>query len=230
VKAVFFDLDYTLYDQRQYLLGSLAAVAERIAASVGREASELTASLRAVWEREGTDCPDLFDRWLRAEGLLDPRHVRMCVETFHDFAPLEMEPFPSTLRVLEALRERYRTGIITDGHATMQRSKIAALGLAARVDRVFLPYEHRMKKPDPQIFRQVLREEGLEPHQMLYVGDHPIKDIMAASQAGLPTVRTLTGEFASLPDHPECLPTYRVEELSEVLLLVERAPVPPVAV
>jgi HAD superfamily hydrolase (TIGR01549 family) len=223
MKAVFFDLDYTLYDQRQFLLGSLAAVAERLAAQCERDPALLTTTLRDLWEQEGTDCPDLFNRWLTLVGLLDADHVRLCVEAFHGYAPAQMELFPSAHRVLRSLHDSYWTGIITDGHASMQRSKLAALGVEPLVHRVFLPHEHGMKKPDPRIFQRVLHEDGFLPHEAMYVGDHPIKDIMAASLAGLPTVRVLTGEFASLPDHPEHPPTHRVGDLGDVPRVVERA-------
>ena len=64
------------------------------------------------------------------------------------------------------------------------------LGLAAAVEpltlaeRVFASSELGWRKPAPQFFRAIERRLGLEPEQLLLVGDDPELDVAAARRAG----------------------------------------------
>ena len=61
VEAVFFDLDYTLYDQAEYMRGALRSVAEVVAREAPADGGVLTRSLLRLWQTLGTDHDRLFD-------------------------------------------------------------------------------------------------------------------------------------------------------------------------
>src|SRR5258705_404491 len=87
IKAVFFDLDYTLYDMEQYLRGAYRDVARSIAEAVSGDADSLLRSLWAVWRRVGSDYGRLFDDWLVENGLFSQSMLQRCIATFHAHRP-----------------------------------------------------------------------------------------------------------------------------------------------
>jgi putative hydrolase of the HAD superfamily len=42
-----------------------------------------------------------------------------------------------------------------------------------------------VEKPDPRIFRRATEGLGIGPSEAIYVGDHPIKDVLGAAATGL---------------------------------------------
>ncbi len=45
-----------------------------------------------------------------------------------------------------------------------------------------------VSKPDPFIFTHTVRQAGFEPNECVYIGDHPLNDIMGATRAGMTAV------------------------------------------
>jgi putative hydrolase of the HAD superfamily len=217
LQAIFFDLDYTLYDQGQYLRGSLRSVARAVAEGCGMDAAVLSESLLDSWEALGTDCPSLFDKWLDRHELLEPARVKLCVDTFHAHRPASLALYPGVGEMLKELKGKYFLGLITDGDVRMQQQKVEALGLGACFDLVVYVKQWSLSKPDPEIYRRVLRQTGHSESEMIYLGDHPVKDIVGARSAGLSAIRVLTGEFKSLPDDPLYPPSLRLAHVCEFL-------------
>ncbi len=53
-------------------------------------------------------------------------------------------------------------------------------------DSLVLSYEHKMMKPDPNFFYEMLKEEDIWPKEALFVDDGP-RNVAAASQMGMRT-------------------------------------------
>jgi HAD superfamily hydrolase (TIGR01509 family) len=73
-------------------------------------------------------------------------------------------------------------------------------------------------KPDPRVFRRALEQLGLQPHEVLHVGDSDIDDVKGAKAAGLRVAwLNRTGRHArpevSAPDH-------EIRDLTELLPLL----------
>jgi putative hydrolase of the HAD superfamily len=224
VEAVFFDVDYTLYDMAQYVRGALSNVAQDVAATCSGDRETLFASLWGKWREVGSDYGHLFDDWLRSHGLFAESRLRACIDVYHAHRPA-LSLYPGVDELLVDLRSRYCVGVITDGDLQRQRAKVHALDLEGKVDLIVYSAALSSSKPDAGIFRHGLRLAGVAPERSVYVGDHPIRDIAGARRAGMLGIRVLTGEFSELPDDPELRPTYRVDDLwhlPEVLAELER--------
>ena len=212
VEAVFFDVDYTLYDMAQYVRGAFSNVAQDVAASCSGDWETLFASLWGKWREVGSEYGHLFDDWLRSHDLFTESRLRACLEVYQAHQPA-LSLYPGVAELLVDLRSRYRVGVITDGNLQRQRAKVDALDLEGKVDLIVYSAALSLSKPDVGIFRYGLRLAGVAPERSVYVGDHPIRDIAGARRAGMLGVRVLTGEFSHLPDDPELRPTYRVDDL-----------------
>jgi putative hydrolase of the HAD superfamily len=79
----------------------------------------------------------------------------------------------------------HRFGVITNGDLTVQSRKIAATGLASRIDHVVASGELGVAKPDPRIFEHACRLFGIPPAEACYVGDRLHTDAIGATRAGL---------------------------------------------
>jgi len=216
LRAVFFDLDYTLYDPWQYVGGALAQVATGVAQELSCADRPLAATLVEAWRTLGSDHDRLFDRWLEGHGLCSRERVEKCIGIFHAHRPAQMVPYRGVATMLRALQRQQRLGMVTDGEPRMQRAKLAALGLASCFEVIVYAGELSREKPHPEVFRRALETLGVRPEASVFVGDHPVRDIMGARRVGMRAIRVLTGEFRQLPDDPRWGPDHRLENLTDL--------------
>lgn len=87
--------------------------------------------------------------------------------------------------MLRQLRKRYRLGVVTNGIDRVQRSRLAASGLAPLFETVVTSQSCGFAKPDPRILHVALDAMGVAPRHAVYVGDDPATDGAAASAAGV---------------------------------------------
>jgi putative hydrolase of the HAD superfamily len=98
----------------------------------------------------------------------------------------EAVPFEDVFTVLDTLRGKYKTGILTNGFITLQRAKIERHRLDTYVDFTLVSEEAGYHKPDKRVFEAALKMvNNASPGQTLYVGDNLVADIQGAQEAGL---------------------------------------------
>ena len=90
--------------------------------------------------------------------------------------------------MLRALGRRYRLGVVTNGIDRVQRSRLAASGLAACFETIVTSQGCGFAKPDPRILHVALDALRISPRHAVYVGDDPAVDGVAARAAGVPFV------------------------------------------
>ncbi|WP_440117835.1 HAD family hydrolase [Paenibacillus sp. QZ-Y1] len=90
--------------------------------------------------------------------------------------------------VVQHIRGKYQTGLITNGQTDIQYGKIDQLGIRDDFDHIIVSEEAGVKKPDPRIFRLALDHFGLSPEQCIYIGDHPVNDVKGAASVGMNTI------------------------------------------
>ena len=204
IRAVLFDLDDTLYVQQTWLAGAWAAVAGA-AGAFGVDASDLGAALVEI-AAEGSDRGRIIDRALERVGAVGVP-VLPLVQAFRSHAPEYLAAYPGVPAALAHLRAHCPIGLVTDGDPGIQRAKLAALGLSDAFDVVVVSDElgRQYRKPHPAPFRAALSALGVAPHEALFVGDRPDKDVAGAAAAGMRCIRVLTGEYAEVPDPVDAL-------------------------
>jgi len=207
LKAIVFDLDDTLYPERQYALSGFAAVADWAEASLGIPKEQGYAELEAYFDNGVRG--DTFNRWLEAHGLEPDKWMREMVECYRDHSP-SLEPYPEAHAVLNSLSGRYRLGLITQGHKPGQQRKLSALGLKDVFEAVVILGEEDRQdwKPSQAPFERLLDQLDLAGSQAAYIGDNPLKDFVGARRLGMLTiwVRRPAGEHVNdVPPGPEYL-------------------------
>jgi putative hydrolase of the HAD superfamily len=188
LQAVIFDLDDTLYPERDYVLSGFRAVARWASGRFGMRVEETFAELRALFESGVRG--DTFDRWSSEHGIGSPGCVREMVRVYRAHTP-SVEPYADVRPVLERLREEGRVGLLTDGVAAVQRRKLEALRLADLFDAVVFSDEVAPGacKPSPAVFAIALDRIGVPAASTTYVGDNPSKDFIGARAVGMKSIR-----------------------------------------
>jgi len=102
-------------------------------------------------------------------------------------------PDPDAISVLGALKESKTLALISNfDHPPHVHSILSDLGLAGFFDAVVVSGEVGVKKPDPHIFSPALEQTGLQPHEVVYVGD-AVEDVEGARAAGIHPIRIRRG-------------------------------------
>jgi putative hydrolase of the HAD superfamily len=201
--AVMLPVQAVLFDWRGTLVVtvSVSAWVRRAVQRVGRDPStdavaDIEAALVAAMEhpdvQEGWDGVDesawahrqTYARLFRAAGLDDQlAEALYAVESDPAYNPFA-DDAAHTLQALNAAG--VRVGIVSDIHFDL-RPVFAQAGLADLVDCFVLSFEQGVQKPNPQMFRVALDRLGVEPADVLMVGDRASHDGPAVN-LGIPTI------------------------------------------
>jgi putative hydrolase of the HAD superfamily len=187
--AVLFDLDDTLYPERDFVMGGLRAAAEFLSDRCGSAPAEVEAGLVSILERDGRG--HVFDTFMRTAGCFRPERVAAALHVYRSHQP-RIQLFPDARPVLVRLRQRgVKLGILTDGIASVQQRKIDALGLRPLVDIIIFTDElgGGFSKPSPVPFQVALDLLCCNAGDAAYVGNDPDKDFAGANQIGMDTIR-----------------------------------------
>ncbi|HET6527892.1 MAG TPA: HAD-IA family hydrolase [Balneolaceae bacterium] len=84
------------------------------------------------------------------------------------------------LRVLQ----KFPAGLLTNGFAETQRLKFEKFGLHKSATHTVISEEVGVLKPDPKVFQHATELAGVEPDEILYVGDSYSSDIEGGANFG----------------------------------------------
>ncbi len=211
-RAIVFDLDETLYQERRFALSGFAEVARHVESRFGTPAFAAFALLRrtlATGHRQTA-----FQDLVTAHGL-PAGTVEELIAIYRQHAPRLRLPHVSAT-VLRDLRRRWKIGILTNGSPDIQARKVAALGLSDLVDAVVFGLDTGPGKPDRAAFTAVLDRLGVPAQASIFVGDDPRCDIMGARQAGMKTIRIRQGIHGRTLVAPDDEADVAVDSLKEV--------------
>ena len=91
--------------------------------------------------------------------------------------------YEEALGVLEQLASRYTLGALTNGNADIYKTDAGEY-----FDFAFLAEDIGASKPHPDMFEAALQRAGVEPNEIVHVGDNPEHDIQGARGVGMHTV------------------------------------------
>jgi putative hydrolase of the HAD superfamily len=217
IRAVLFDLDDTIYEERLYVRGGFSAVAHFLEhRGVGSAVQTLTL-LERVHHHEGRE--QVFQK-LSARLGFPADWIPALVEVHRSHEP-DIRLAADAVHVLPRLKLQYRLGCVTDGWATVQRNKLKALDVWTLFDAVVVAddYGRDRWKPDPFPFQRCCELLGLAPEAAIFVGDNPERDMRGARKAGLRAIRVRRpGGYFEQDDasDPECAPHCIVRDLVEL--------------
>jgi len=239
IKAIIFDVDDTLYDQKSPFSKALSQMTQlhltptELANVFNRFRDFTDQNFHQVTAKELS-----LEAWQTAR--LRHTLATLLTETittdwaiqfelaYHQ-ALAKIELFPGLAPVLEKLSHCFKIGIITNGPAAIQRKKLHQLQIERYVhpDNIFISDEIALAKPDPSIFTTWAHQAGIKANQAAYIGDNATLDITSAKHAGWQTFWFNHRQAQQI--QPAVIPDQIVEtpaEMRELLTaLIQAAPV-----
>lgn len=189
--AVFvFDLDETLYDEQQFIQGGMRVVADYLSRTLHESVDLLFDELM---KEVKVDRSGVFDRLLKKRATFTKKLVKKCISIYRSHQP-NLTLYPEAEHCLRRLKD-YPKYVVSDGNQRVQRSKFQALKLKKSIKKCICTYSYGKKysKPSPYVFYKICQWEGVEPKEIIYVGDNPMKDFVGLKPAGFRTIRVLKG-------------------------------------
>lgn len=186
IQSVIFDLDGTLLDREQSLVFFIEDQHNRLHKNLGSVPRDLYARRFIQLDARGYVWKDRVYSRLIDEFKIESLTVDYLLQDYLDNFPRHCVPFPNLHETLTALKQRkLKLGIITNGRTDFQKLNIASLGIQNFFEVVLVSEEQGIKKPDAEIFRRAVDKLGVFPEESVFVGDHPVNDVLAAQNIGM---------------------------------------------
>ena len=192
VHTVVFDLDDTLYPEREFVFSGFQAVEEWLQEKHRVPGFADVARKIFAAGRRGK----IFDEALPLLGMQPtPERVAELLEVYRMHQP-RIGFFPDAAEILEWAGRHFQLALITDGYAAVQARKIRALGLEKYISRRVITDElgREFWKPSLEPYRRVMAQSPGPADGYVYIGDNPRKDFIGARQLGWRTVRVRRAE------------------------------------
>jgi putative hydrolase of the HAD superfamily len=185
--CVVFDLDDTLYLERDYVRSGFRSLEAWAEINLGLE----DFCVRAWTLFNAGARGHIFDRVLIEAGI-DPNRkaIHTMVDLYRGHTP-DIQLAADAADCLQNVRDQVHLALVSDGPEQSQRNKIKALGLERSFEAVVLTSAlgSGYAKPHLKAFLEVQKYFGPAVQQYTYVADNPMKDFIAPRNLGWKTIR-----------------------------------------
>ena len=182
IKTVIFDMDDTLYGEKEYVRSGYRCVSKCVP-SIDKAEEKL-------W-KFFTDGKNAIDELLITEGVYTDDLKKICVKAYRYQVP-DIHLYPGVKDMLISLKQQgYNIGIITDGRVEGQEAKIKVLQLDKLVDKIIITDAlggTEFRKPSTKSYVLMSEYFNTNYSDMIYVGDNPKKDFIACEKLGIRAV------------------------------------------
>ncbi|MDR1613305.1 MAG: HAD-IA family hydrolase [Planctomycetota bacterium] len=210
LKALFFDIDDTLYSSTDFAANArLQAAQAMIKAGLRIDEKFLLEELDEVIREFGSNDEKHFDKLLRRmPEAAYPQGAKLYiivagVIAYHQCKFRSFSAFEDALEVIRRLHEKNLTlGIISAGVPMKQVEKIVRLNLLPYIEysHIFITESVGIAKTNPKIYMRACRSLGADPAECGYVGDNPLVDVDIPHRIGMRTFFSRRGgKYINLP-------------------------------
>lgn len=235
IKLVLFDLDNTLFSFETYWTQATTDTFYRSSITKHLPFEEFFSHYRQYdhyfWELHNQGDISLDEvRQKRLIHTLKHFDQEISVEEadtyFHEFFNqliYLVKPEEAVNAYLQELKQAYQVGIITNGKANEQRSKLMKLHLhkVFTEREIFISEEMGVEKPQREAFHIPLSQYGIEPVQALYVGDSWNNDVVGAINAGMSAIWINPNGNKPPSEHKPLFVTENMVTLKETLITLQ---------
>jgi putative hydrolase of the HAD superfamily len=219
IRCVTFDIDDTLFLERDYVRSGFDAVGRWLHERKGIEGF----SRLAFSEFESGTRGVIFDRAMASLGIRADRPLLdAMVREYRSHSP-SIELLADAEATLRSLAGRMKLAIVSDGPLSSQSAKAHALAIDRWCDPIVLTEAlgAGYGKPHPRAFELVQQRFGFAGHACVYVADNPIKDFAGPKGLGWRTVRVrrALGLHAALDSGPDV--DVEISDLEPLTTIVE---------
>ena len=107
--------------------------------------------------------------------------LREILERGHE----HIKPYPETMQVLESLKKKYKLGMITNTNFFSFSNLDSLFQVRKIFDAILTSYETNLLKPDPKLFKLMLKKLEVKENEVIIVGDSLEDDVKSAENIGI---------------------------------------------
>ncbi len=150
--------------------------------------SAVEAEMKARWEKyPEIRVESVFSRICKQHELWDINEDATGVETARAFRAGSIRKigvFHQSERLLKEL-EDYPKAILSNGQRVFSELELKYFGLYDKFQHVIFSSDFGYKKPDPRIFLEASKKLGIEPENILCIGDNFENDVVPAAKLNM---------------------------------------------
>lgn len=167
------------------------------------------------------------DYWLR-EALrsihrkLSPEQITDLVRRYWKYIDENVTLFPETISTLKKLQGAYKLLILSDsdGDKGIKMKRINKFHLKQYFNGIYTSDDTKYNKPHIQSVQWVMKKTKINPHETMFVGDHPETDLITSKELGMSTVWIKKGEYASAQSYPYV--DFEIEHINDVMHVLKQ--------
>jgi putative hydrolase of the HAD superfamily len=189
IRALIFDLDDTLYREKDFVASGYRAVARHVANAFGLDCHILFCGMMKTFAMQGREAVLTA---LRQQFLNSSVSLEELIEVYRQHTP-QISLYPGYFDLLQKFSRNYRLGLITDGLPEVQERKVRALRLESVMEQIIYTWKYgsEKEKPHPLSFSVMLDSLQTDSDSALFIGDNPEKDCEGAHRAGMKCAQIL---------------------------------------
>lgn len=234
VKAVFFDIDNTLYNfdkAHNVAMEELLKYGKR-EFSLDPDSMEMLLSKAQglVTKRLGTDNPAIHNRLIRFQCFMELLKYPVFTKAmemnqiYWDTLLSVVTPEEGLLPLLETLHKLHiPMGIGSDQNSYIQYRKLQKLGILEYFSFIVTSEEAGREKPAPVFFRLCIEKAHCNPDECIFIGDNIKKDVTGALQNGLCGIwynikKCETKKYSIIHSYKDCIKTNCIQLGSHIII------------
>lgn len=186
IKAIVFDMDDTLYKEKDYIVSGFKAVDDWIK----EDYKKIGFYNIAIQLFDSGERKFVFNKTLEKLNITyDEKLISNLIEKYRLHKP-DIQLLDEADWVLSNLTNNVKIGLISDGYLITQERKINALKLKERFHSIILTDElgREYWKPSQLPYEKISKELQVPHRQCVYIGDNLSKDFITAKKLNWITV------------------------------------------
>ncbi len=215
-KAIIFDLDETLLDEKAYRL----SLFEKLISFIKYKNKKFSLKKiknydfikKNIYKFKILDF--ILNRYLRNESLIKLKNV------YYSSAHIPL--FKNTESVLKKLKKKFILCLITDGNEIHQFNKIYFSGILKFISprNIIINSKKTFMKPSTYSYKRIIFLNNLDPIKSFYIGDNPKKDFKGAKNLGFKTIRIIQGKYKQIKKNKYI--DYEIKGLKHINILLKK--------
>ena len=215
-----FDLDDTLYDEKQFVYSGFLEVANWISEMSKRPSNVIYESMVKDLSVNGRG--EVFNNALKKYFHITKKNIKKCISIYRLHKPrINLEK--DVVDLLMELGKTYKLYIVTDGNKIVQNNKIKYLGVEKYIKKAFITYRYGLtaSKPSLKCFEIIKNIEKINWQELVYIGDNPNKDFVNLNKVNAITIRVLQGDYANIEVTNEYDAKFKIDKLTDLKMLIK---------
>ncbi|CAG9860752.1 unnamed protein product [Phyllotreta striolata] len=229
VCAIFFDLDNTLIETRkadEQTCNKLLEILYKQFLLPRDSAKEICNKYLKLFRKCPENCSMGLHEWrqLLWAKALGENHQHLANDIYVRWLELRYKYLSIKAEIrsmLTFLSDKYLLALITNGTSNAQWEKIEKLNLKHFFDLILVSGDQPWEKPQPEIFLDACDNLGIEPHQVIMVGDKLETDILGGINSKLAANVWIPIEGQRLLDDDPA-PDFILENVTELVYLMAK--------